>query len=113
MSGYKSSFTRANAGANVKSHSALLVARTSGKVRIDGEMPADTLAGLEFPPFEEQLTTKWLGDSKTTEQAAITKAMMDVGIFLVELGDVRQRDLPKSFGPYNNMTFMESVVRGD
>jgi len=77
------------------------------------EAAADTLAGLEYPPFEEQLTTKWLGDSKTTEQAAITKAMMDVGLFLVELGDVRKRDLPQSFGPYNNMTFMEKVVRGD
>ena len=77
------------------------------------EAAADTLAGLEFPPFEEQLTTKWLGGSETTEQAAITKAMMDVGLFLVELGDVRKRDLPKNFGPYNNMKFMESVVRGD
>ncbi|MBW2147536.1 MAG: ABC transporter substrate-binding protein [Deltaproteobacteria bacterium] len=75
------------------------------------EAAADTLAGLEYPSFEEQLTTKWLGDSKTTEQSNITKAMMDVGLFLVELGDLRKRDLPKSFGKYNNMTFMEKVAR--
>ena len=77
------------------------------------EAAADTLAGLEYPPFKEQLTTKWLGDSKTTEHAAITKAMMDVGLFLVELGDVRKRDLPKSFGKYNNMTFMQKAVKGE
>jgi len=76
------------------------------------EAAADTLAGLEYPSFEEQLTTEWLGDSRTTAQANITKAMMDVGLFLVELGDVRKRDLPKSFAKYNDMTFMEKVARG-
>lgn len=81
-------------------------------LNISYEASADTLAGLEYPPFEEQLTTAWLGNSKTTAQANITKAMMDVGLFLVELGDVRKRDLPQSFAKYNDMTFMEKVVRG-
>jgi len=76
------------------------------------EAAADTLAGLEYPSFKEQLTIDWMGDSKTTAKANITKAMMDVGLFLVELGDLRKRDLPKSFGKYNNMTFMEKVVKG-
>lgn len=77
------------------------------------EASKDTLAGLEYPPFKEQLTTEWLGDPRTTEQANLTKAMMDVANFLVELGDLRKQDVPKSFGKYNNMTFMEKVVKGE
>jgi taurine transport system substrate-binding protein len=76
------------------------------------EAVADTMAGLEYPTFEEQLTTAWFGDSQTKEQANITKAMMDIGRFLVELGDLPKGSLPKSFAPYNNTTFLEKIVRG-
>lgn len=73
---------------------------------------ADTMAGLEYPSFKEQLTTQWMGDSKTKEEANITKSMMDIGKFLVELGDLPKGSLPKSFAPYNNTTYMEKIVQG-
>lgn len=75
------------------------------------ENAADTLAGLEYPSFKEQLTTEWMGDSNTTDQANITKAMKDVADFLVGLGEIRKKDVPESFGKFNNMTFMEKVVK--
>jgi taurine transport system substrate-binding protein len=77
------------------------------------EAVADTMAGLEYPTFQEQLTPAWFGDSKTKEDAALTKAMMDIGRFLVDLGDLPKGSLPKSFAPYNNTTFMEKIARSN
>ena len=81
-------------------------------LQLKPETIGETLTGLDYPTFEEQLTTQWLGDSKTKNESNIAKAMMDIGEFLVQTGDLRKSDLPKSYAPFINTTFMEKVVRG-
>lgn len=76
------------------------------------EFARDTLAGLEYLPLKEQLTTKWLGNSQTKETASIAKSMADAANFLASLGDIRKQDIPASFAPYINTTYLEKAAEG-
>ena len=76
------------------------------------EFARDTMAGLEFLPLKEQLTTTWLGNSETKATANIAKGMADAANFLAELGDIRRQEIPASFGPFINTTYMERAVAG-
>ena len=76
------------------------------------EFARDTMAGLEFLPLKEQLSPRWLGNSETKATANITKAMADSANFLAELGDLRRSDIPASFAPFINTTYMERAVAG-
>lgn len=76
------------------------------------EFARDTLAGLEYPPFKEQLTTRWLGTSQTKDKATIARAMADSASFLASLGDIRRQDIPENFAPFINTTYMERAVEG-
>jgi len=66
----------------------------------------DTMAGLYFPPLKEQLSSKLLG-----EGGPIVPAMMDTARFLVELGDLKQSEVPPSFKPFINTTYLERAIR--
>lgn len=66
----------------------------------------DTMAGLRFPSLKEQLSNKLLG-----EGGSIVPGMADTARFLVELGDLRQSEVPPSFKPFINTTYMERAVR--
>jgi taurine transport system substrate-binding protein len=66
----------------------------------------DTMNGLYFPPLKEQLTSKLLG-----EGGPIVPAMLDTARFLVELGDLKQSEVPPSFKPFVNLSYMERAVR--
>ena len=66
----------------------------------------DTMAGLYFPPLKEQLTNKLLG-----EGGPILPAMLDTARFLVELGDLKQSEVPPSFKPFVNTTYLERASR--
>lgn len=67
---------------------------------------ADTMAGLAFPSFEEQLSAKYLG-----EGGPIVKAMMDQARFMAETGDLREREIPKSFEPAIDLSYMKAAAR--
>jgi taurine transport system substrate-binding protein len=64
------------------------------------------MAGLRFVPLKEQLSNKLLG-----EGGSIAPAMLDTARFLVELGDLKQSEVPPSFKPFINTTYMERAVR--
>ena len=66
----------------------------------------DTLAGLRFVPLKEQLSNKLLGKG-----GSIAPAMLDTARFLVELGDLRQSEIPPSYEPFINTSYMERAVR--
>ena len=57
----------------------------------------DTMAGLYFPPLKEQLSNKLLGEGRQH-----APAMLDTARFLVELGDLKQTEVPPSFKPFIN-----------
>lgn len=64
-----------------------------------------TMAGLYFPPFKEQLSGKLLGDG-----GSIAPAMLDTAKFLVELGDLRQSEVPTDFKPFINTSYMKRAI---
>ncbi|WP_395347103.1 aliphatic sulfonate ABC transporter substrate-binding protein [Variovorax sp. UC122_21] len=59
-----------------------------------------TLEGLYTPPNAEQL-------EMLAQGGKVAPAMMDTGRFLVELGEIRSADLPSSFAPALNTTYMK------
>ena len=66
----------------------------------------DTLNGLAYPPLTEQLTPKYLGPGGT-----IAKSMLEIGKFLVELGDLRASQLPPDFAPFINTRYIQRALK--
>ena len=64
----------------------------------------DTMAGLFFPSLKETVTL--LG-----EGGPIQPAMLDTARFLVELGDLKQSEVPASFKPSVNVTYLERAMK--
>ncbi|HZA94865.1 MAG TPA: aliphatic sulfonate ABC transporter substrate-binding protein [Burkholderiaceae bacterium] len=64
----------------------------------------DTMAGLHFPSIKETVTL--LG-----EGGPIQPAMLDTARFLVELGDLKQSEVPASFKPSVNVTYLERAMK--
>lgn len=71
----------------------------------DVDAVRDTMAGLDFPSLERQLSGELLG-----EGGAIPAAMMGTANFLVELGDLREREVPQDFRPYINTRYLEQAA---
>lgn len=78
---------------------------------IDPGVALDALKGLEYPSLEEQLTKKWLGDSETKADAQVAKAMKNTARFLVSQGVLKEKDIPDSFAPAINTTYMEQAAK--
>lgn len=70
----------------------------------------DTLAGLTYPSIDEQLTTAYLGNSKTKADSQIAKAYKDTANFLVDIDELRKRDVPESYAPHINTTYLERAA---
>ena len=64
----------------------------------------DTMGGLFFPSIKETITL--LG-----EGGPIQPAMLDTARFLVELGDLKQSEVPASFKPAVNVSYLERAVK--
>lgn len=66
---------------------------------------ADTMAGLIFPPLSEQVSSKYLG-----EGGPIAAAMSDQARFMVEMGDLRKREIPENFQPGIDLRYMNAAL---
>ena len=66
---------------------------------------ADTMGGLAYPSFKEQLSDKYLG-----EGGPIAKAMMDQAKFMAEMGDLKTREIPKDFQSAIDLKYMKTAV---
>ncbi len=76
----------------------------------DVEAAKDTLAGLVYPPLEEQLGVQWLGNGANTADSVIAKGFADTARFLVDLGELRPEDVPASFAPSIDSRFIAKAV---
>ena len=76
------------------------------------EEARSTLAGLEYPSIAEQLTPAYLGNGATTPDSAIAKAAKDTANFLAELGEIRKADIPDSFAPAINTSYLQRAASG-
>lgn len=66
------------------------------------EAVRDSLAGLRYPTYQEQLGPKYWGDSPTATPAPLVKALADAADFLAATGEIRRDGIPASFAPLVN-----------
>jgi len=70
----------------------------------------NTMAGRDYYGFEDQLTADWLGNPQTKAESRIAAAMADTASFLVGTGDIKRADVPPSFAPSIEPSFMEQAL---
>lgn len=69
-----------------------------------------TLAGLSYPSLKEQLTPEYLGDARTKQTSRVGKAYQDTANFLVDIDELRKADVPASYAPHINTTYLERAA---
>ncbi|MDR1656272.1 MAG: ABC transporter substrate-binding protein [Deltaproteobacteria bacterium] len=69
-----------------------------------------TLAGLVYPSLTEQLKVEWLGDGATTANSNIAKSFGDQAAFLVEQNELRAKDVPESYAPFIDTSFLKKAA---
>ena len=78
------------------------------------DIPADTvrstLGGLEYPSLQEQLTPGFVGDAQTKQKALIARAYKDSADFLSSIGEIRKQDVPASYAPYINTSYLQRAA---
>jgi taurine transport system substrate-binding protein len=62
------------------------------------ELTRDSLAGLQFPSFEEQLSPKYLGAGPSSPGPLVT-SLRDQAQFLAAQGEIRANTVPDSYVP--------------
>lgn len=81
-------------------------------LEIPVETARGTLAGLQYPSLSEQLTPAFIGNDTSKAGSRITKAYKDTANFLAEIGDLRKADIPESYAPAINTTFLQRAASG-
>jgi len=69
-----------------------------------------TLAGLEYPSLAEQLTPSFIGNESSKADSRITKSYKDTAEFLAQIGEIRKEDIPASYAPAINTTFLQRAL---
>ncbi|SFU80357.1 ABC transporter substrate-binding protein [Bradyrhizobium arachidis] len=76
------------------------------------EAVRDTLAGLRYPTFHDQLGPKYWGDGPgAAKDAPLIKALGDAAAFLAETGEIKRDDVPASFVPAVNYALLRRAFR--
>ncbi|HEY0329680.1 MAG TPA: ABC transporter substrate-binding protein [Rhodopseudomonas sp.] len=73
------------------------------------EAVRDTLAGLRYPSFQEQLGPKYWGDAATAKDAPLIKALGDAAKFLADTGELKPDSIPESFVPLVNYALLRKA----
>ncbi|MDR0621553.1 MAG: ABC transporter substrate-binding protein [Deltaproteobacteria bacterium] len=68
-----------------------------------------TLAGLKYLSLKEQLESQWLGDG-SGPPSGIAKSFSDQATFLVEQNELRSRDVPESFAPNIDVSYIKKAL---
>ncbi|GHU31614.1 taurine-binding protein [Betaproteobacteria bacterium] len=78
------------------------------------DIPLDTvrstLAGMEHPSLNEQLTTAFIGNESSKANSNVTKAYKDAAEFLAQIGELRKEDVPSSYAPFINTIFLQRAT---
>ena len=74
------------------------------------ETARSVLSGLDYPTAQELLTPAYLGQGAATPNSSIAKAAKDTANFLAEIGEIRKADIPESFAPYINTSYLKRAV---
>lgn len=71
-----------------------------------------SLAGLTYPTFQEQLTGKYFGASPNAPSAPLVKSLDDTGHFLATLGEIPSSSVPTSYAPFVDVALMRRAFPG-
>ncbi|MDR2112245.1 MAG: ABC transporter substrate-binding protein [Candidatus Accumulibacter sp.] len=71
----------------------------------------DTLAGLEYPSLAEQLTPDFIGHDASKANSRIAKSYKDAAEFLARIGEVRKEEIPASYAPFLNTTYLQRAAK--
>jgi taurine transport system substrate-binding protein len=71
------------------------------------ETARGTLAGLEYPSIDEQLTPAFLGDENSKSGSRVVQSFRDTAEFLAQIGEVRREEIPPSYAPFVNTGFLQ------
>lgn len=78
------------------------------------DIPLDTarstLAGLQYPSLAEQLSPAYIGNASTKADSRITRAYKDTANFLADIGEVRKADIPDSYAPFINTSYLQRAL---
>jgi taurine transport system substrate-binding protein len=89
-----------------KADPAGMAAVVATELDLPTDVVAQTMAGLSYPSFEEQLSPALMG-----EGGPILDIMKDQANFLAELGDLSRREIPDSFASNVNLTYMREAAK--
>jgi taurine transport system substrate-binding protein len=84
--------------------------RIAGELGQDLEGVAQTLKGLVYPNIGAQLQFEWLGSGNDTKDSAIATSFLDQARFLSKLGNVDPYDIPESFSPFIDVSFLRKAA---
>ena len=74
------------------------------------ETARSTLAGLQYPSLAEQLTPAFVGNETTKADSRITRSYQDTAQFLAGIGEVNKAEIPASYAPAINTTFLQRAA---
>lgn len=75
------------------------------------EQVETTLAGIEYIPIKDQATEKYLGTTANDNNSGLAKATQDIAKFLVNIGELKQRDIPQSYAPNINSKYLIEATK--
>jgi taurine transport system substrate-binding protein len=71
----------------------------------------DTLAGLEYPSLAEQLTPAFIGHEASKPGSRITLSYKGAADFLAQIGEIRKEEVPASYTPFINTTYLQRAAQ--
>ncbi|QPF73896.1 ABC transporter substrate-binding protein [Roseateles sp. DAIF2] len=70
------------------------------------------LTGLEYASLKDQLAPAYLGQGASAANAGIARAAKDTALFLAEIGEIRRADVPESYAPAINSSYVVRALAG-
>lgn len=69
-----------------------------------------TLAGLQYPSIAEQLTPTYIGTGNAKNDSRIVNSYKATATFLAEIGEVRPQEVPASYAPFINTSYLQQAA---
>lgn len=74
------------------------------------ETVRSTLSGLQYPSIKEQLTPAYIGTGNGKNDSRIVTSYKATATFLAEIGEIRKQEVPESYAPAINTTFLQQAA---
>lgn len=85
--------------------------KISKYLKLPYDQVAVSLAGFNYIPLKEQSNQQYLGDHPNDTTAGIAKAALANANFLVGIGELKKSDVPPSYAPYINSSYLIEAAK--